>query len=97
MCSSLPKLIAVRYLSNIEVPVPYMRWNETSAIVVMGNRHTEADAHLTLQIPLERLQGVPHAHYRVTDLWKGGRINRRDIIAHAGELSIATAGWNRHF
>jgi hypothetical protein len=68
-----PALQAVRYTSDITVPVPYLRWKGNAAIIVMGNRDTERDAHLTLNIPLERLGGSAISKYRVSDLWGGGR------------------------
>jgi hypothetical protein len=67
-----PKLVAVPHQSDIDLPVPYMRWNEGTAIVIVANRNTEADAHLKLDIPLERLGRTSGARYRLTDLWNGG-------------------------
>jgi len=83
-----PRLVAVPYLSDITVPVPYMRWNGSTGIVVMANRSTEADAHLKLSIPLNRLRGstaVGEARYRVLDLWRGGAPRTRTYTA--GSLS----------
>ena len=68
-----PNLIAVSHTSDIDVPVPYMRWNGGEAIVVLANRNTEADAHLRLKIPLEKLGPIADTEYKVTDLWNGGR------------------------
>lgn len=66
-----PPLAAVGYRSDVDVPIPYVRWNADSAVIVMANRHTNADAHLTLDVPLNRLAGHG-TRYRVTDLWNGG-------------------------
>jgi hypothetical protein len=67
-----PQLVAVPHASSIAVPVPYIRWNQNTAIVILANRNTEADAHLKLQIPLQKLGWKTDARYKVTDLWKGG-------------------------
>ena len=71
--SSESKLAAVPFHANIIVPKPYMRWNDNSAVVVLANRSTTADAHITLDIPLEKLGSAKGARYRVTDLWNGGK------------------------
>jgi hypothetical protein len=67
-----PNLVAVSHKSDIDVPVPYMRWNEGAAIVVLANRNTKADAHLRLNIPLDKLGPTVGTRYRVTDLWNAG-------------------------
>src|ERR1019366_4054591 len=43
-----PKLMAVSHQSDIAVPVPYIRWNKDTAILVAANRDASHDAHLTL-------------------------------------------------
>jgi hypothetical protein len=64
-----PALAAVPYRSDFSVPVPYMRWNGRSAIIVAANRSTEKDAHLSLRIPLEKIQQGTQGYFSVTDLW----------------------------
>lgn len=72
-----------RILPDIDVPVPYMRWNERTGIVIVANRSTEADAHLRLNIPVDKLGPTLNARYAVTDLWNGGP----QIILSAQALS----------
>jgi hypothetical protein len=67
-----PKLLAVPYMSDLEVPVPYMRWNEEAAILVVANPNTGKDVRLTLEIPLHKLGWGNGEKYIVTDLWSGG-------------------------
>ncbi|WP_129777453.1 alpha-amylase family glycosyl hydrolase [Peristeroidobacter soli] len=66
-----PQLMAVPHISSIDVPVPYMRWKEDTAIIVMANRDTKSEALLQLKVPVDRLGDTPGAKYRVTDLWRG--------------------------
>ena len=66
-----PNLMSVPHVSDIDVPVPYMRWHERKAIIVLANRNTEKDAHFQLNVPLGKL-GTPQGQYLVTDLWTGG-------------------------
>jgi hypothetical protein len=69
-----PKLRAVPHDADIPVPVPYIRWNDRGAILVVANRDTSRDASLKLRIPLKEI-GLPgHAGYKVTELWPGGEI-----------------------
>ncbi len=67
-----PRLMAVSCRGDFAVPVPYVRWNERRAIVVVANRDTVRDAHLRLQIPLAEIGLANHARYRVTTLWPAG-------------------------
>ena len=39
--------------------------------MVVANRNPEADAHLKLKIPVEKLGVTVGAKYRLTDVWKG--------------------------
>jgi len=65
--------MAVPYTSDIDVPVPYMRWINGSAIVVAANRHRYREARLTMQIPLMPLGQSPSGKYVVRDLWNEGK------------------------
>jgi len=67
-----PKLMGVPYESNITVPVPYIRWDRSTAILVAANNDKGEDAHLKLQIPLESMGQTRNVEYKVTDLWNGG-------------------------
>lgn len=78
-----PRLMGVKFQSDIDVPAPYMRWNRGVAIVVMANRNTEKDARLKLQVPLEPLGKANDGKYAVTDLWRGGN----PVLLSAADLS----------
>ena len=67
-----PKLMAVPCEQDITVPVPYIRWNHRSAIVVAANRNTNQDAPLKLRIPLKEIGLAGQTSYKVTNLWPGG-------------------------
>ena len=68
-----PNLMAVPVHSEIKVPVPYVRWNDRSAILVVANRDTTQEASLRLEIPLRAIGLGGRVDYGVTDLWPGGR------------------------
>jgi hypothetical protein len=75
MCSAgkLPKLKAIQHESDIEAPIPYLRWDNHQVIVVAANRNRDRDAHLKLSIVLTGTGIEGHQHYRVTDLWSGAQ------------------------
>lgn len=64
-----PRLTALSYRSDISVPVPYMRWNGGTAIIVVANRNTRSDARLTINIPVDKLTSSGTVKYLVADLW----------------------------
>jgi len=68
-----PHLMAVPCEQDIAVPVPYIRWNDRAAILVVANRNTTQDAHLKLRIPLKEMSMTGHANYKVTELWPGAK------------------------
>jgi len=68
-----PPLTAIKYQSDVETPVPYMRWNGNTAIVIAANRNTNKDANLVMQIPVGVLGRGSAVEFRVTDLWNGGK------------------------
>jgi hypothetical protein len=70
-----PQLMPVPHQSDVTVPVPYVRWNEHAAILVIANRDASHDAHLTLHIPLEETGWGGRARYKVTPLWPAGESN----------------------
>lgn len=78
-----PNLKAISYQSDIDVPVPYIRWNGQTAICVAGNRDSGRDANLKLRIPLREIGIDGKARYRVGDLWSAdpARIYREDELS----------------
>ncbi len=82
-----PHLIAVPCEPDIAVPVPYIRWNDRAAVLVVANRNTTQDAHLKLQVPLKEMGMAGHSNYKVTELWPGGgskTFTEKDL----GELAL---------
>jgi glycosidase len=67
-----PRLMAVPAERDVTVPVPYIRWNHSSAIIVAANRHTNEDAQLKLRIPLKEIGLAGRTSYKVTNLWPAG-------------------------
>jgi glycosidase len=81
-----PNLKAVPHESDIDVPVPYVRWNGEGAVLVAANRNTNKDAHLKMQIPLTEMGLSRHGGYKVSDLWPGGKtqvLAERDLADFA--------------
>jgi hypothetical protein len=66
-----PNLKAIRCQGNIKTPVPYLRWNDRTAIVVAANRNKNVDAKLALAIALDGTGIEGHGKYSVTDIWSG--------------------------
>ena len=64
-----PNLKALAFEADIKVPVPYLRWDDRSAIVVAANRNRERDAALLLKLDLSGSGIGGHKKYVVTDLW----------------------------
>ncbi|HTV54759.1 MAG TPA: alpha-amylase family glycosyl hydrolase [Terriglobia bacterium] len=67
-----PRLLAAECEHDVNVPVPYVRWNGRRAIMVAANRNVARTAHLKLRIPLKEMSLAGHASYAVTNLWPGG-------------------------
>jgi len=63
-----PNLRAVPYKADLEVPVPYIRWNDRAVIVIAANRSKNQGAHLSLRISPPDI-GLGGKNYTVTDLW----------------------------
>jgi hypothetical protein len=81
-----PPLMAVPHETDIDVPVPYLCWNQDAALLVAGNLDTKLDAHLKMEIPLLVIGLAGHAHYKITDLWPGGKtiiLTARDMTDFA--------------
>jgi len=66
-----PKLRAVEHASDRKVPVPYLRWDGHSAILVAANRDREQDAEIQMTLNLAGTGIEGRERYRVTDLWAG--------------------------
>jgi hypothetical protein len=66
-----PKLRAVEHTGSMKVPVPYLRWENRSAILVAANRNREQDAMIKVRVNLEGTGIESHERYAVVDLWSG--------------------------
>jgi hypothetical protein len=66
---SMPNLKAVRHEANFDVPVPYLRWDDNSIILIAANRHRDEDATLKLNVDLAATGLGGRKSYLVTDLW----------------------------
>ena len=64
-----PNLKTVQYEANIEAPVPYLRWNNHTAILIAANRNRDKDASLKLKIDLAGIGLSGRGSYTVIDLW----------------------------
>jgi hypothetical protein len=64
-----PNLKAVQYEADIEVPVPYLRWSNRTAILIAANRNRDKDATLKLKIDLAGIGPGGRGSYTVSDLW----------------------------
>jgi Alpha amylase, catalytic domain len=67
-----PRLMAVPYEADLQVAVPYVRWNSHSAIVIVANHDTASAAKVNLRIPLREIGLAGRSKYKVTDLWPAG-------------------------
>ena len=67
-----PNLMAIPVEGEGKAPVPYIRWNESGAILVAGNLDTNQDIEIKLRIPLEAIGMGRRGSYNVTELWPGG-------------------------
>jgi len=64
-----PNLKAVQFEADFEVPVPYIRWSDRSAILVAANRNRDRDAVIQLKLDISCLRLNGAKSYAVTDLW----------------------------
>jgi hypothetical protein len=65
----MPNLKAVRHEAKIDVPVPYLRWDDSSILLIAANRSRNEDATLKLKVDLAGTGLGGHKSYLVTDLW----------------------------
>jgi hypothetical protein len=65
----MPNLKAVRHEAGIDVPVPYLRWDDSSIILIAANRRRDGDATLKLKVDLTATGLGGRKSYLVTDLW----------------------------
>lgn len=71
-----PKLRAVKHASNTNVPVPYLRWGDRSAILVAANRNRDQEAVIRMTLDLAGTGLDGQERYTVTDLWAGSGAKR---------------------
>ena len=64
-------LKALAHQCNVEVPVPYLRWDEHSAILIAANRSREQNAIIKAAVNLIGTGISGHPKYKVSDLWSG--------------------------
>jgi glycosidase len=83
----LPKISAIEYKSNDDVPIPFILWNENKAIVVVGN-NTANDVKLNLNVPLDIVGMGKVTHFMVTDLWNGTKTELKSADLKAFEVNI---------
>jgi hypothetical protein len=67
----LPPIDSLAYTCSEKIPVPYMLWDDKSVLVVAGN-NTDADANITVTVPLAKTGLRKARKVTVTDLWNGG-------------------------
>ena len=82
-----PHLLAVPCEQDISVPVPYIRWNDRTGVLVAANRNTMQDAHLKLRIPLKEMgmDGTFTLQSHRTLAWSRSKIfTEKDL----GELAL---------
>lgn len=69
-------LLPLDFEAGVPCPRPYLRWSDSTAILVAGNPSAEADAQLSITLPLDRIGLDGHGTYTVTDLWTGAAETR---------------------
>jgi hypothetical protein len=65
----MPNLRAVQHTSDIPVPVPYLRWDDRSALLIAANLNTDHDANLQCNIDLDSIGPGSRKSYVLTNLW----------------------------
>jgi hypothetical protein len=66
-----PKLRAVEHTCDTKVPVPYLRWDDHSAILVAANRSRGQDVLIKMSLDMAGTSLQGRERYAVTDLWSG--------------------------
>ncbi len=79
----MPNLKAVQHTANLRVPVPYIRWDDRTAILIAANLSQDQDATLKLKIDLKDIGLAGRGNYAVTDLWSA----TKPLTATEAELS----------
>ena len=64
-----PNLRAVPHECSVNVPVPYLRWDDHSAILIAANRNRVEDAVVKTAVDLAGTGIDGHQKYAVSDLW----------------------------
>jgi hypothetical protein len=62
---------SLAFSCSAKVPVPYILWNDKTALIVAGNP-TDKDVKITVDIPTDKI-GKNAKKIVVTDLWNGGK------------------------
>ena len=71
-------IAAPSFSPDFDCPPPYLRWDDSAAILVAGNLSDMQDVHLTVSIPLAEVGLAGHATYTVTDLWTGDTLQHSE-------------------
>jgi len=69
-----PNLKSVQHEGNVEVPVPYVRWDDHATFLVVANRNRDRNADLKLNIVSTDTGLGRHRWYVVTDLWSAAEV-----------------------
>jgi len=74
-------ILPVEVKSNIDVPAPYIQWNDEKAVIVAANYSTDTDAKLVMNIPVVQIGMDGCKKFIVEDLWNGSKetISTADI------------------
>jgi hypothetical protein len=78
------KILSVEIIHpDSKLPVPYLMWNNNTAILVAANPLTDRDIDITVKIPLEQA-GLRQDKFKVTNLWIGGK----SVVLTKDELQL---------
>lgn len=62
-------ILAVPYAADRKLPVPYIIWNKTRAIVVAANPDQNKLINIELKLPLAKMGWMGVSRFKVVDLW----------------------------
>ena len=66
-------ILPVDFKTNIDVPAPYILWNEDKAILVAANYNTKSDAKLVMDIPVAKMKFGNGKKFILENLWNGNK------------------------
>lgn len=69
--NKVPNIVALKYTSSKDVPVPYIMWNNEKAILVAGN-NSDKDTRIKVTIPFGEIGMNNIRRVKISDLWNGG-------------------------